>query len=245
MSALIRPQWPQPPSVRSYATTRGGGISLSPFGSLNLGSHVGDTPQHVAANRQRLIALGGLPAAPHWLEQVHGTDVARLTSLTPVTPTLIADAAYTCEPGVVCAAMTADCLPVLFCSRAGDEVAAAHAGWRGLCAGVLENTLACFRANPGDVIAWLGPAIGPSHFEVGAEVREAFMAVDPESSCAFVPAGTKFMADIFQLARLRLQSVGVSAIYGGEYCTVSDNSKFYSYRRDGITGRLASLIWLR
>lgn len=152
MSALIRPQWPQPASVRSYATTRKGGISLSPFGSLNLGSHVGDNPQHVAANRQRLIALGGLPAAPHWLEQVHGTDVARLTSLTPVTPTLVADAAYTCEPGVVCAAMTADCLPVLFCSRAGDEVAAAHAGWRGLCAGVLENTLACFRANPGDVL---------------------------------------------------------------------------------------------
>jgi len=142
MSALIRPQWPQPASVRSCATTRKGGISLPPFGFLNVGNHVGDNPQHVAATRQRLIALSGLPAAPHWLEQVHGTDVARLTSLTPVKPTLIADAAYTCEPGVVCAAMTADCLPVLFCSRAGDEVAAAHAGWRGLCAGVLENTLA-------------------------------------------------------------------------------------------------------
>ncbi|QLK62510.1 polyphenol oxidase [Enterobacteriaceae bacterium Kacie_13] len=244
MSALIRPQWPQPASVRSCATTREGGISLPPFDSFNLGSHVGDNPQHVIANRLRLIALGDLPAAPHWLEQVHGTNVVRLTLNAPLISTLIADAAYTCEPGVVCAAMTADCLPVLFCSLAGDEVAAAHAGWRGLCAGVLENTVACFSADPKNVIAWLGPAIGPAHFEVGAEVREAFMAVDPESSRAFVPAGAKFMADIYQLARLRLQSVGVSAIYGGEYCTVSDKSKFYSYRRDGITGRLASLIWL-
>ena len=245
MSAFIRPQWPQPASVRSYATTRQGGISLPPFGSLNLGSHVGDNPEHVTANRQRLVELGGLPAAPHWLEQVHGTDVVRLTSQTPATPSLIADAAYTCEPGVVCAAMTADCLPVLFCSQAGDEVAAAHAGWRGLCAGVLENTVACFSASPANVIAWLGPAIGPTHFEVGGEVREAFMAVDPASSLAFAPAGTKFMANIYLLARLRLQSVGVSAIYGGEYCTVSESTKFYSYRRDGITGRLASLIWLR
>lgn len=244
MSALILPQWPQPNSVRSCSTTRLGGISLPPYSSLNLGNHVGDNPDHVAANRQRLIALGGLPAAPHWLEQVHGTSVVRLTSQTPFIPTQIADAAYTCERSIVCAAMAADCLPVLFCSRAGDEVAAAHAGWRGLCAGVLENTVACFSTSPGNIMAWLGPAIGPLHFEVGAEVRDAFMSVDPASSCAFVPVGAKFMANIYDLARFRLQSAGVSAIYGGEYCTVSDNSKFYSYRRDGITGRLASLIWL-
>lgn len=244
MRTLIQPQWPQPATVRSCATTREGGISLPPYGSLNLGSHVGDSPEHVAANRQRLVELGGLPAAPHWLEQVHGTDVVSLTSQTPVTPTLIADAAYTCEPGVVCAVMTADCLPVLFCGKAGDEVAAAHAGWRGLCAGMLENTVASFSAAPGDIMAWLGPAIGPSCFEVGGEVREAFMAVDPASAAAFTPAGEKFMADIYQLARLRLQAVGITAIYGGEYCTVTDSDKFYSYRRDGITGRLASLIWL-
>lgn len=244
MSALIQPQWPQPASVRSCATTREGGVSLLPYGSLNLGSHVGDSPEDVAANRQRLIELGGLPAAPHWLEQVHGTDVIRLTTDTPPVSSLIADAAYTRERGVVCAAMTADCLPVLFCSKNGDEVAAAHAGWRGLCAGILENTVACFEAIPGDIMAWMGPAIGPVHFEVGGEVRDAFMAENSNASVAFTPAGTKFMADIYLLARLRLQSAGLSAIYGGEYCTVTDSTQFYSYRRDGITGRLASLIWL-
>ncbi|CAM3889587.1 purine nucleoside phosphorylase YfiH [Rahnella bruchi] len=244
MSALIQPQWPQPASVRSCATTREGGVSLPPYGALNLGSHVGDSPEHVALNRQRLIELGGLPAAPHWLEQVHGTDVVHLSSQTAAIPPLIADAAYTREPDVVCAAMTADCLPVLFCSKYGDEVAAAHAGWRGLRAGVLENTVACFDAAPADIMAWMGPAIGPAHFEVGVEVREAFMAVNSNASVAFAPAGTKFMADIYQLARLRLQAAGITAIYGGEYCTVTDSNKFYSYRRDGVTGRLASLIWL-
>ncbi|UHM88929.1 purine nucleoside phosphorylase YfiH [Rahnella victoriana] len=244
MSALIQPQWPQPASVRSCATTREGGVSLPPYGSLNLGSHVGDSPEDVAANRQRLIELGGLPAVPHWLEQVHGTDVIRLTTETPPVSLLIADAAYTRERGVVCAAMTADCLPVLFCSKNGDEVAAAHAGWRGLCAGILENTVACFEAAPADIMAWMGPAIGPAHFEVGGEVRDAFMAENSNASVAFTPAGTKFMADIYLLARLRLQSAGLTAIYGGEYCTVTDRTQFYSYRRDGITGRLASLIWL-
>jgi len=244
MSLLIQPKWPQPATVRSCASTRKGGISLPPYGSLNLGNHVGDSPEHVVVNRQHLAELAGLPAAPHWLEQVHGTDVAQLTRQTPSLPALIADAAYSCEPGVVCAAMTADCLPVLFCNQAGDEVAAAHAGWRGLCAGVLENTVSRFVSSPDKIMAWLGPAIGPSCFEVGGEVRDAFVALDPASSVAFTSAGSKFMADIYQLARLRLQAVGVSAIYGGEYCTVTDSDKFYSYRRDGLTGRLASLIWL-
>jgi len=244
MSLLIQPQWPQPASVRSCATTREGGVSLPPYGSLNLGSHVGDSPEHVALNRQQLIELGGLPASPHWLEQVHGTDVVRLSSQTPLIPTQIADAAYTREPGVVCAAMTADCLPVLFCSKNGDEVAAAHAGWRGLCVGVLENTVACFEAAPAEIMAWMGPAIGPAHFEVGGEVRDAFLAENSNASVAFTPAGTKFRADIYLLARLRLQAAGLTAIYGGECCTVTDSTTFYSYRRDGITGRLASLIWL-
>jgi len=244
MPALILPQWPQPESVRSCSTTRLGGVSLPPYDSLNLGSHVSDIPEHVATNRQRLVQLAQLPAAPHWLEQVHGIDVARLTQTTPHS-TIRADAAYTCEPGVVCAAMSADCLPVLFCSRAGDEVAAAHAGWRGLHAGVLENTLSAFRAKPQDVMVWFGPAIGPEQFEVGAEVRAAFMQHDPQTVDAFAPVGQgKYLADIYKLARLRLQAAGVSQFYGGDRCTVSSPAHFFSYRRDGITGRLATLIWL-
>lgn len=244
MSDLILPQWPQPSSVRSCVTTRNGGVSLPPYGSLNLGLHVGDDPKSVIANRQRLIDLAHLLAAPHWLEQVHGTRVMRLTQNTSQESTLIADAVYTRESGVVCCVMTADCLPVLFTSKAGDEVAAAHAGWRGLCAGILENTVSAFTAQPSDIIAWLGPAIGPQQFEVGGEVREAFMAIDSQAAQAFVPKGQKFLADIYQLARLRLHHSGVSEVYGGDFCTVSDSTKFYSYRRDVTTGRLASLIWL-
>lgn len=256
MPALILPQWPQPETVRSCSSTRQGGVSLPPYASLNLGSHVSDLPEHVASNRQRLQQIASLPAAPHWLDQVHGTDVARLTQKTPH-QTIRADAAYTDEPGVVCAAMSADCLPVLFCSRAGDEVAAAHAGWRGLNAGILENTLSAFRADPQDVMVWFGPAIGPQQFEVGAEVREAFMDNDAQAATAFTPfinstsfdnntslVSNKYLADIYQLARLRLQAAGVRHFYGGERCTVSEPASFFSYRRDGITGRLASLIWL-
>ena len=244
MRDLILPQWPQPASVRSCVTTRHGGVSLPPYDSLNLGLHVGDDPKSVLANRQRLIEFAELPAAPHWLEQVHGTQVIRLTQNTSQETTLVADAVYTQEPGVVCCVMTADCLPVLFTTKSGDEVAAAHAGWRGLCAGILENTLAEFAAEPTDIMAWLGPAIGPQQFEVGGEVRDAFMAIDPLAAQAFVPKGQKFLADIYQLARLRLRASGVTDIYGGEFCTVSDSTKFYSYRREVTTGRLASLIWL-
>jgi len=245
MSALLFPQWPQPDSVGCCATTRQGGISLPPYGSLNLGSHVSDAPEHVATNRQRLIELASLPAAPHWLDQVHGTDVVRLSPQTPSDPPLRADAAYADCRGVVCAAMSADCLPVLFCSTAGDEVAAAHAGWRGLNAGVLESTLSEFRSDPAEIMAWLGPAIGPQQFEVGGEVREAFIASQPQAMAAFTPYGNKFLANIYLLARLRLEAAGIRQIYGGEYCTVSDPSHFFSYRRDGVTGRLATLIWLR
>ena len=155
-----------------------------------------------------------------------------------------ADAVYSRVAGQVCAVMTADCLPVLFCSLAGDEVAAAHAGWRGLCAGVLEQTLAQFNAAPASIIAWLGPAIGPQQFEVGEEVKQAFINIDPVSASAFVPSGTKYLADIYLLAHLRLQAAGIHAIYGGDRCTVSEKQQFFSYRRDGITGRMASLVWL-
>ncbi|MCS4266921.1 purine nucleoside phosphorylase YfiH [Serratia sp. BIGb0163] len=242
MDSLILPDWPLPAGVKACSTTRHGGISLPPYDSLNLGTHVGDDARAVEDNRQRLVEGAGLPQMPVWLEQIHGTRVVRLDGQTPAD--LQADAVYSNVPGQVCAVMTADCLPVLFCSQAGDEVAAAHAGWRGLCNGVLEQTLAAFAAEPGRISAWLGPAIGPQQFEVGPEVRAAFIAVDDAAAAAFTPQGDKFLADIYLLARQRLQRAGIHAIYGGDRCTVSEISHFFSYRRDGITGRLASLIWL-
>ncbi|XBS70653.1 purine nucleoside phosphorylase YfiH [Acerihabitans sp. KWT182] len=242
MDALLIPRWPAPASVRAYSSTRRGGESRPPYDSLNLGLHVGDNPGSVANNRRRLEILGGLPASPHWLDQVHGTDVAVLDD-EPGTPPR-ADAAYACAVGRVCAVMTADCLPVLFCNRSGTEVAAAHAGWRGLCAGILEQTLSCFQSNPSDILAWLGPAIGPGAFEVGPEVREAFASHDFHAGEAFIPHGEKYFADIYQLARLRLYAAGISQIYGGDRCTVTESSTFFSYRRDGVTGRMASLVWL-
>lgn len=242
MDSLILPDWPLPAGVKACSTTRYGGVSLPPYDSLNLGTHVGDEAQAVAVNRQRLVEGADLPQMPVWLEQVHGTRVVRLDGQMPAD--LQADAVYSNVPGQVCAVMTADCLPVLFCSQAGDEVAAAHAGWRGLCNGVLEQTLTAFDAEPGRINAWLGPAIGPQQFEVGPEVRAAFIAVDDAAATAFTPMGDKFLADIYLLARQRLQRAGIHAIYGGDRCTVSEISHFFSYRRDGITGRLASLIWL-
>ncbi|PWC09485.1 purine nucleoside phosphorylase YfiH [Brenneria corticis] len=239
---LIYPDWPMPENVRACSTTRYDGVSLPPYDALNLGSHVGDDTEKVRVNRQMLVDEAGLPSMPHWLEQVHGTDVIRIGGTAPLS--VRGDAAYTDGKERVCAVMTADCLPVLFCSAAGDEVAAAHAGWRGLCAGVLEETLSCFRAKPSRIMAWLGPAIGPDAFEVGQEVREAFIRHDAVAESAFRANGDKFLADIYQLARLRLRAAGVTQIFGGDYCTVSDRQKFFSYRRDGVTGRMASLIWL-
>ncbi|MFJ5431045.1 purine nucleoside phosphorylase YfiH [Pectobacterium actinidiae] len=239
---LIYPDWPLPESVKSCSTTRIGGCSRAPYDSLNMGNHVGDEPAHVTANRQTLVKMAGLPAMPYWLEQVHGTDVIRIGGASPTS--VCGDAAYTDKKGKVCAVMTADCLPVLFCAINGDEVAAAHAGWRGLHAGVLEETLACFRAQPEQIMAWLGPAIGPDAFEVGPEVRDAFIQHDMAAASAFRPEGNKFFADIYQLASLRLRAAGVTQIFGGNTCTVSEPHKFFSYRRDGVTGRMASLIWL-
>ncbi|WP_404704879.1 purine nucleoside phosphorylase YfiH [Yersinia vastinensis] len=242
MNKLILPDWPAPARVKVCSTTRHGGISEFPYDSLNLGTHVGDTASTVIANRQRLVEQAGLPQMPVWLEQVHGTRVLHLdgTAISDVQ----ADAVYSRVTGQVCAVMTADCLPVLFCSLAGDEVAAAHAGWRGLCSGVLEQTLAQFQAAPSSIIAWLGPAIGPQQFEVGEDVKQAFITIDAQSTVAFMPFGTKYFADIYLLARLRLQAAGIHAIYGGDRCTVSEKQQFFSYRRDGITGRMASLVWL-
>jgi len=239
---LLTPEWEAPANVRACSTTRRDGVSQAPWDSLNLGAHVGDFAASVKQNRERLVELAVMPAMPVWLEQVHGVHVLTLTSEAPAS--LQADAVYSRQPGVVCAVMTADCLPVLFCSQDGKEIAAAHAGWRGLCAGVLESTLAAFTAPPEEIMAWLGPAIGPQAFEVGAEVRQAFIAQEPTDGVAFTPTGNKYYADIWQLARLRLQRAGLRHLSGGGLCTFSQPERFFSYRRDGVTGRMASLIWL-
>ena len=242
MTKLILPDWPLPKGVAACSSTRVGGVSLPPYDSLNLGAHCGDNAEHVEENRARVFAAGGLPSKPVWLEQVHGTDVLTLSGGPYASKR--ADASYSNTPGTVCAVMTADCLPVLFCNQAGTEVAAAHAGGRGLCAGVLEQTVACFADKPENLLAWLGPAIGPQAFEVGAEVREAFMGHDPQADSAFRPHGEKYFADIYLLARQRLASVGVRHVFGGDRCTFSDKDNFFSYRRDKTTGRMASFIWL-
>jgi len=235
----IVPQWPAPQRVRALQTTRLGGVSRPPYDSLNLGTHVGDDPLAVAANRNRLSAL--VPGEPVWLEQVHGTRVeqADVAGCAPA-----ADACVSRQPHGVCVVMTADCLPVLFCDKAGTVVAAAHAGWRGLADGVIESTVQAMQAAPADLMAWLGPAIGPQAFEVGPEVRAAFVAHDPAAAAAFLPRGGKFLADLYLLARQRLAVLGVTSVYGGDLCTFSAPQHFFSYRRDGSTGRMASMIWL-
>lgn len=242
MTRLITPQWPVPEGVAACSSTRAGGVSLPPYDSLNLGAHCGDDLTHVEENRRRMFAAGRLPANPVWLEQVHGTEVLRLDGGPYASKR--ADASYSNTPGTVCAVMTADCLPVLFCNNSGTEVAAAHAGWRGLCAGVLEETVACFADRPENIMAWLGPAIGPQAFEVGPEVREAFMEKDAIADTAFIPAGDKYYADIYALARQRLAALGVRQVFGGDRCTFSQKDDFFSYRRDKNTGRMASFIWL-
>lgn len=240
MHPWLQAEWPAPPRVRTCITTRQGGISQPPWDSFNLGDHVGDAPEHVAANRARLA--DELGCEPVWLEQTH----SRLAVKAQLGTVQNADASWTDQPGIACTIMTADCLPVLFCDRAGSRVAAAHAGWRGLAGGVLEATIEALGTPADRLLVWLGPAIGPAAFEVGAEVRDVFLAENPGAAAAFVPSprAGRFMADIYQLARLRLQTVGVAAVYGGGLCTVNDPLRFFSYRRDGQTGRFASLIWL-
>ncbi|QIB06705.1 peptidoglycan editing factor PgeF [Pseudomonas bijieensis] len=239
MSDWLIPDWPAPARVKACVTTRGGGVSLAPFDSLNLGDHVGDDPTAVAENRRRLTDQFAI--TPAWLQQVHGIAVVEADP----TQVATADASWTDTPGIACAAMTADCLPVLFCNRAGTRVAAAHAGWRGLANGVLEATLDSLAVPADEILAWLGPAIGAQAFEVGPEVREAFIAQLPLASQAFAasPNAGKFLADIYQLARLRLAARGVTAVYGGGLCTVTD-PRFFSYRRNPRTGRFASLVWI-
>jgi YfiH family protein len=272
----IIPDWPAPASVKAVATTRLGGFSEGPWHSLNLGTNSGDDPAAVARNRAWLAQH--LPAEPRWLQQVHGTTVLRHPGnatrpgnpgndagpgereAAPVraAPESIppkADAQWSNSKGAVCAVLTADCLPVLFCDREGTRVAAAHAGWRGLAAGVLENTVAAMGIPASDLMAWLGPAIGPMAYQVGDEVRAAFLRKESESGLqtagaqtaayAFKAQGERWLFDLYAMARYRLQKAGVGHISGGGFCTFSDSGRFFSYRRDGTTGRMASLVWLR
>jgi polyphenol oxidase len=248
---ILVPDWRAPPGVRALCTTRVGGFSAAPWDSLNLGDHVADAPQDVARNRQHLRDAAELPAEPAWLRQVHGIDVADLDAAPAVAPT--ADAAVSASIGCVCAILTADCLPVLITTTDGTVVAAAHAGWRGLASGVLEATVQAVRARAATsatLQAWLGPGIGPRHFEVGEDVRAAFMADDAAASAAFVAGREgRWQCDLYQLARLRLARAGVVSISGGDLCTYADAARFYSHRRDvqhqgrASTGRMATLIW--
>ncbi len=239
---LLTPDWPAPSWVRAFVTTRPGGSSTGAYASLNLGDHVGDDPQTVAANRERLSKAQALPAEPRWLQQVHGRAVVDLAAAPPQP---VADGAVSFAPPAVCAILTADCLPVLFCDRKGSRVGAAHAGWRGLAAGVLAETVARLNCAPAELMAWLGPAIGPDAFEVGAEVRAAFLAKDSAGAACFrANRAEHWLADIYELARRELRALGLSEIYGGGFCTYTERERFYSYRRDGVTGRMAALIWL-
>lgn len=244
---LIIPDWPAPPRVKAFVTTRAGGVSVHPYASMNVGAHVGDAPLNVSENRRRVREL--LPSVPAWLNQVHGVDVVRADAVGPSNnTTLHADASVTAESNIPCGVLVADCLPVLFCAEDGSRVGAAHAGWRGLHRGVLERTIEALDTNPAKILAWLGPAIGANAFEVGADVFDAFSSVSGDDASAFRPIADrrdKYFADIYALARRRLQRAGVTRIFGGEFCTVSEEARFFSYRRDGQTGRMAALIWLQ
>jgi polyphenol oxidase len=241
----IEPDWPAPDGVRALSTFRSGGASVAPYASLNLGDHVGDAATSVAENRRRLVAEARLPAEPAWLSQVHGIGVADLDAAGDARPAGTADAAFSRQPERTCVILTADCLPILLTTDTWGLVAAAHAGWRGLAAGVIEATVQALKVQPASLMAWLGPAIGPRHFEVGAEVREALLIADPGAAVAFEANDRgRYMADLSTLARRRLAALGVARIYGGGECTFAAADRYFSHRRDGTTGRQATLIWL-
>lgn len=254
----LQPTWQVPATIHAFSSKRSGGVSQGSYAGLNLGAHVGDVPERVAHNRSLLATTLQLPSVPCWLQQVHGPAVVEITAaygrndsadaVGNLTPYAIADGAYTNSPEVVLAVLTADCLPVLLASQDGKEVAALHCGWRSIAGNIIAHGVRRFTAAPNQLHAWLGPAIGPQQFAVGAEVRAAMLALHPSLSSAFI-ANTQqilpgpYLADIYALARLLLQLAGVHHISGGEHCTVSQPDDFFSYRRDGETGRMASLIW--
>lgn len=240
---FIKPDWPAPANVRSVVSTRKGGVSKPPYHSFNLAQHVGDDPRHVANNRTQLSQELALPGEPRWLQQVHGTT---LLDLADHDGSNEKDGSFTGTPNQVCAVMTADCLPVLMCTRAGGRVAALHAGWRGLAAGILQKGVAAMAADGPEILVWLGPAIGPDKFEVGEEVYRELCTSFSEADTAFVPGSADhWYADLYQLARMQLRMLGVDQVFGGTFCTYTDKDRFYSFRRDGDTGRIASLIWLQ
>jgi len=243
--AWLEADWPAPPGVRAVTSLRSGeGVSLAPYDRLNLGMNCGDDPAAVLENRRRLAGWLQLPSQPFWLRQVHGVGVVRVGAGGPL-PEPEADAAVTSGRGVVLAILTADCLPVVFAARDGSEIGAAHAGWRGLAAGVLEATVAALRTPPGELVAWLGPAAGPRDYEIGEEVRAAFVGPDPGAAGAFVATRPgHWRVDLYALARRRLATIGLAEVHGGGLCTIADPARFYSHRRDGRSGRLATLAWL-
>ncbi|NLS12216.1 peptidoglycan editing factor PgeF [Vibrio sp. SM6] len=247
---MIHAHWPAPSQVKAISTTREGGFSHFPYEGWNLGLHVGDDATAVNTNRREIAARLGMPNPPTWLEQTHSTDVVKLIepNRTFSASAIAADASWTATPGVVCAVMTADCLPIVLTNTQGNQVAAVHAGWRGLADGIVEKTAALMT---GDIMAWIGPAIGPKAFEVGEDVRDAFCDVQPQAEQAFfaiaeplLKTPKKYLADLPQLAAMRLRQVGVNQIYFSDCCTFADPERFYSYRRDGVTGRQATFIWI-
>lgn len=241
MIELLQPEWDAPATVRAFATTRAGGVSQAPYAGFNLGAHVGDDPTCVARNRAKLARVLSLPAEPSWIRQTHSTRAVLLEA----EPEREADAAVTRRPGVVAVIMTADCLPVLLCDRQGTEVAALHAGWRGLQAGIIDATLARMQAPAADLLAWIGPGISQENFEVGDEVRAAFVETIEDSGPHFVEHGAgHWLCDLAGIAELELERLGVAAVTRDRHCTFRDDHLFYSYRRDGVTGRMASLIWI-
>lgn len=238
----LLPDWPAPANVHALTTLRYGGYSSGPYTSFNLALHTGDEPLAVQKNRELLRSYFELPAEPIWLQQVHSNCLVEAGSTVINTQ---ADGCWSRTPGCVCAVMTADCLPVLICDRSGAKVAAAHAGWRGLYAGVITNAVTVLQADPAELMVWLGPAIGPLAFEVGLDVMELFTIKHHTNKSAFRPVdATHWLCDIYQLAKIELAALGVTAVHGGDQCSYADEQRFYSYRRDGITGRMASVIWL-
>ncbi len=247
---VITPEWRAPARARAAFTLRTGGVSVAPYGSLNLGAHVGDAAEAVVENRRRVRERLGLPAEPGWLQQVHGVGVVDLdggaeSESTPTSEPLRADASVTRVAGRVCVIQVADCMPVLFAALDGSAVGAAHAGWRGLAGGVLEETVRALGVAPQQLIAWLGPTIGQGHFEVGDDVRSAFVSRDPEAASAFeTNARGRWQCDLYALARRRLAAIGVQDVSGGGWCTYADATRFFSFRRDGQCGRMAALVWI-
>lgn len=237
---MIEPDWPAPPGVRAFSTERSGGVSAGAYASFNLAAHVGDVPEAVTANRDTLGRELSLGTEPCWLEQVHGADVLDLDSASPGR----ADGAVASRANRVCVVLTADCVPVLFAARDGSRVGAAHAGWRGLVAGVLPAAVARMGVPAAQIQAWLGPAIGPASYEVGADVRDAFVGPDPSlETCFVLTRRGHWHADLYGLARASLAASGVAAVYGGNHCTFADPERFFSHRREAPCGRMATLIW--